>query len=277
MAPRSRGTVSAGARSGGDGSVSTSTRSSTRRENGTPRRSVSSPSATRACSERSMSLRVDVQKDERLARQTLGRLEHARPGEPLERPLEVERRGGREDVGGQPHVAVRAAPAKQAFVADDAARREVEDRLELDEELAHRQLVREPERLDLLPRARQRRQVAHGVPFRLAHVLGRHAHAIGQGPDALLQVLEEELGRALDEQAPGPPVHGGARPDPTERRGDSALGLQPVGPDEDGACLPPAIKPAKYLAVQNASGCFHRTRFYARAVFVNLLFPRTAP
>jgi len=111
--------------------------------------------------------------------------------------------------------------------------------------------------LDFLPRARQRRQPAHGVPLGLAHVLGRDPHAFGQVPQALLELLEEVLGRALDQQAPRPPIHGGAPPDSPERRGDSALGLQPIGPDEDGARLPPAIKPAKYLAVQNASGCFH--------------------
>ena len=53
-APRSRGTVSAVARSSAAGRSSTSTRSSTSREKGTPRRSLSSPSPASACSERSI-------------------------------------------------------------------------------------------------------------------------------------------------------------------------------------------------------------------------------
>ena len=101
-----------------------------------------------------------------------------------------------------------------------------------------------------------RRLMASHLVWRMSSGATRTRSA--SGPEGLRQLVEEVLGGALDEQAPGPPVHRGADPVPTERRGDRALGFDPVGPDEDRARLPPAIKSAKDLAVQNASGCFHR-------------------
>ena len=173
---------SAGASSGGDGSVSTSTRSSTRRENGTPRRSVSSPSPTSACSERSIRRGIDVQEEQALVRQALAPPRARRSRRTARRPARgaATRPPGKISAASRV-VPVRAPAAQQPLVPEDRARREIEDRLELDEELARSSARRRARAPRPPPRPRQRRQVAHRVPLRLAHVLGRHAHAIGQG------------------------------------------------------------------------------------------------
>ena len=132
-------------------------------------------------------------------------------------------------------------------------------RLELDEEPSRRELVRQPQRVHLAPGPGERREAAHGVPLRLAEVLRGDAHAVGQRAQRLGELVEEVFGSALDEQAARPAIHGRADPVATERRGDRALGLDPVGPHEDGTRLPPAIKPANGLAVQNAFGSLHHS------------------
>ena len=114
--------------------------------------------------------------------------------------------------------------------------------------------LRQPQCVHLAPGPGERREAAHGVPLRLAEVFRGDAHAVGQRAERLGELVEEVFGSALDEQAARPAVHGRAHPVATERRGDRALGLDPVGPHEDGTRLPPAIKPANGLAVQNAFG-----------------------
>ena len=134
-----------------------------------------------------------------------------------------------------------------------------EDGLEFDEKPSRRELVRQPERVHLAPGPGERREAAHGVPLRLAEVLRGDAHAVGERPQRLGELVEEVLGSALDEEAARPAVHRSPHPVPAERRGHRALGFDPVGPHENGTRLPPAIKPANGLAVQNAFGFLHRS------------------
>ena len=188
-APRSRGTVRAGAQvRRRPGSVSISTRSSTSRENERPRRSVSSPSAGERVLGAVDQARVDVQEEQRRLGQPARPTPARTTTRSARRPLELERLGGREDLRRQARRAAAAPRPEQTLVAEDLAGLQVEEGLELDEELPHRHLVGQPERVDLAARLRQRRQPAHGVPLGLARVLGGDAHALGERAHALLEV-----------------------------------------------------------------------------------------
>jgi hypothetical protein len=80
-------------------------------------------------------------------------------------------------------------------------------------------------------------------------------------PEGLLHAIEECLWLGLDQKPARTPIDLGAGPSPTERQRNGAFRLRPVGSDEEGPCVPPAIQPAEGAAVQNAFGLFQLVRF----------------
>ena len=133
------------------------------------------------------------------------------------------------EVGREPDLAVGPAAAEQALEAEDLARSQVEDRLELDEEASRLKDVDEPQSRDLPAGPRERSEVADGVPLGLSRILGRDADVIGEGSERLFHPGEEFRGRALDGDAPGPAVDLAARPDLAERQRKARSASGPSG------------------------------------------------
>ena len=202
-------------------------------------------------------LRVDVQEEERFSRQPRGGLERERPGEPLEGAFDAQRPRRGKNLRRGADGAVGVPGAQQRLVAEGLARAQIENRLKNDEEAVGPQHVQQPERAHQESRGRKRHQVPDRVPFRVRGILRRDPDLLRQGAEARLEMREQALDPALDKEAARPPIDLRARPRTAHRQRNSAFGLGTVGPEEKSPRLPPAIKSAESLAVQNAFGEEH--------------------
>jgi hypothetical protein len=168
------------------------------------------------------------------------------------------------------------ARAEESLVTDRVARPEIRDRLELGVEVAVAQQVRQPEGADLGSRNRKRSQVAERIPLRRARIVGSYADPVRERPQRLVQACEEHVEVAFEEETPRPTINLRADPPPTERQGHRSLDFLTLGSDEEGPCVPPAIKPAEDPAVQSAFGLLQRDPILAGRARVCGLFSRRA-